>query len=53
MSLGEFEPDELTDYLQKIKDKLDFKKWFFGHCHINRQIDKRFICLYEQIMQVC
>lgn len=53
MSAGEFEPDELTDYLQKIKDKLDFKKWFFGHYHINRQIDTQFICLYEQIMQIC
>ncbi len=53
MSAGEFKPDKLTDYLQEIKEKLDFKKWFFGHYHMDRQIDMQFICLYDQIMQIC
>lgn len=53
MSAGEFKPDKLTDYLQETKEKLNFKKWFFGHYHMNRQIDMQFICLYDQIMQIC
>lgn len=53
MSAGEFKPDKLTDYLQEIKEKLNFKKWFFGHYHMDRQIDMQFICLYDRIMQIC
>ncbi len=26
-------PDELTQYLEKIKRKLSYKRWFFGHYH--------------------
>lgn len=52
MSAGQFKADMLTDYLQNIKEKLNFKKWFFGHYHIDKQIDMQFVCLYENIMQV-
>ena len=28
---GTYKKDYLTDYLQKISEKLEFKKWYFGH----------------------
>ena len=49
---GLYEKDYLTDYLDVIKEKVEFKKWFFGHYHINENISEKEICLYEQIIQI-
>lgn len=49
---GLYEQDRLTDYLQGIKERLDFKKWFFGHFHIDKQINDKEICLFEQIVKI-
>lgn len=42
--------DILTDYLQEISEKCEFKKWFFGHYHNNRQVNSQFNLLYEDIV---
>lgn len=47
-----YSQDGLTRYLQEIKDKLKFRKWFFGHHHIDKQINAEEICLYEQIVRI-
>lgn len=44
--------DQLTQYLEQINERLDFRRWFFGHYHANRQILSDYIMLYEQIIQV-
>lgn len=28
------------EWLDKIEDRLDYQKWYCGHWHINKQIDK-------------
>lgn len=38
--------------LEKIYKTIDFDKWYFGHWHINCQLDNHFECLYEQIKQI-
>jgi hypothetical protein len=43
---------ELTNYLEEIKVKLNYKKWFFGHHHDNREIDDKDLLLYEQIIRI-
>lgn len=43
---------ELTNYLEEIKVKLNYKKWFFGHHHDNRAIDDKDLLLYEQIIRI-
>ena len=47
---GMYKRDYLTDYLQGIADKTDFKKWFFGHYHDNRQVNNQYVLLYEDII---
>ena len=47
---GTYKKDYLTDYLQEISEKCEFKKWYFGHYHDNRQIDSKHILLYEDII---
>lgn len=46
----EYEKNVLTDYLQKIAEKCEFKKWYFGHYHTQRQVNSQFILLYEDII---
>ena len=50
LSGGTYKKDYLTDYLQEISEKCEFKKWYFGHYHDNKQIDSKYILLYEDIV---
>ena len=45
-----YKKDYLTDYLQEISEKCNFKKWYFGHYHDNKQIDTKYVLLYENIV---
>ena len=50
---GLYQKDVLTDYLQKIKQTVDFKHWIFGHMHENKTwYWERSSCIYEQIIQI-
>ncbi|MBQ7955519.1 MAG: metallophosphoesterase [Lachnospiraceae bacterium] len=49
---GMFTPDILTDYLEKVRRNVHFKKWFFGHYHNNRNVNAEEILLYEQIIRI-
>lgn len=49
---GAFKPDTLTTYLEEIRQKTTFKKWFFGHYHENRNVNANEILLYEQIIRI-
>lgn len=44
--------DKLTKYLEKIRERLTFQYWFFGHYHDNFQVLGKHIMLYEQIIQI-
>ena len=51
--LGGFhENDRLTSYFQDIRLKLEYKRWFFGHYHMDRAVTPSNICLFEQIVQI-
>ena len=47
-------PDnKLTKYFEELKDKVKFKKWYFGHYHKNDYTTfEKFICLYEDIVEM-
>ena len=45
-------PDIETDYLDEIKQTIQFKKWFFGHYHDNRNVSKKEILIYEQFVRI-
>ena len=47
-----YKPDIATAYLEEIRQKVRFKKWFFGHYHDNRNINAEEILLYEQIIRI-
>ncbi len=47
-----YKPDRVTNYLEEIKNNTNFKKWFFGHYHDNRNIYDKEVLLYEQIIRI-
>ena len=50
--LGIHENDCLTGYLEEIRCRLDYKKWFFGHYHGNKYVNTQDILVYEQIIRI-
>ena len=44
--------DELTEYLDKIYDSCEFKRWYCGHYHINQEITNNFEVIYEDIKEL-
>ncbi|MCM1101384.1 MAG: metallophosphatase family protein [Clostridium sp.] len=52
LSHGAYKPDMLTAYLEELRQKLRFQKWFFGHYHDNKNVNAEEILLYEQIIRI-
>lgn len=52
LSNGFYPADELSDYLQTIKDQTQFSKWYFGHYHDDRSINDKEILYYEKINRI-
>ncbi len=46
-SRGQYKHDALTDYLDVIKNRTEFKLWFCGHYHSNCRIGQKFVTLYQ------
>ena len=49
---GLYRHDELTDFMETIKERCDFKYWFCGHYHENRIAARKFVPLYKRIMDI-
>jgi hypothetical protein len=41
--------DELRDYLDIVERKVKYKKWYFGHFHVDNKFDNCY-CLYNKIL---
>lgn len=52
LSAGAYQPDPLTEYLDEIRQRCQYRKWFFGHYHDNRNVTDRDILLYEQMIRI-
>lgn len=49
---GLYQPDIISNYLEEVRATTEYKKWYFGHMHLNKQVSMQDICLYEQILLV-
>ena len=52
LSHGVYKPDHLTHYLEESRQRVSFKKWFFGHYHDNKNVNREEILLWEQIIRI-
>lgn len=46
------EADRLTDFLEEVRQRAEYRYWLFGHYHDNRMIDDKHILLWEQTVQI-
>ena len=50
------EPDmhdmELTGFLEWIEYEVDFKRWFFGHWHIDKEVADKFRAIYYDYLEL-
>lgn len=44
-----YDENILTDFLDSVKEKLIFEKWYFGHYHIDKQIDEKLFAVFNSI----
>lgn len=49
---GFYEQDILTKYLEDIRCRINYDRWFAGHMHLNQAINAKDILLYEQIIRI-
>ena len=45
-------PDELTDFLEEVRQRCRFRYHFFGHYHGDGIIQNQFVLLYKQILRL-
>lgn len=47
-----FESSTTNFLLQDICDNIKFKKWYFGHYHIDKQFVNKYIATYNNVIQI-
>ena len=47
-------PDELNGFFEFLKEdiKVEYKHWYFGHHHIDKDIDEKHTCLYNTFREI-
>ena len=44
--------NELTGFLETVKNEVSYKHWYYGHYHYSRDIDDKHTCLYDKIIEL-
>ena len=52
LSGGFYKADALTDFLEEVIQRCQFKHHFFRHYHTNRVIREKYVMLCEQIIRL-
>ncbi|MBQ8287559.1 MAG: metallophosphoesterase [Clostridia bacterium] len=46
-----YRTDALTDFLDQIEE-IDFGHWYFGHYHVDRDLDEKHSALYDRVIKL-
>ncbi len=49
---GLYQRDDLTEFLEEVRQRCRFRSWFFGHYHEDAVIEEQYVMLYEKIIQL-
>ena len=44
--------DHLENYLENVRAQLDYKRWYFGHFHIDADLPDRMTTLYHMLVEL-
>ncbi len=48
-----YEHDKLTNFFEAVvRERLDYRHWYFGHYHHDIDVDKSHTCLYQKVEQI-
>lgn len=47
-----YENDDLTRFLFEVERRLDYRHWFFGHYHEDRDIDERQTVVFKDVIEI-
>lgn len=47
-----YKQDCLTKFFDEIEKHLKFKHWYFGHYHLDEQLDDFHTCVYKKIIEI-
>lgn len=50
LNLGKTDRSHVNTYLEEIREKTDFKRWFFGRHHINKLIPPKFQAIFDNVI---
>lgn len=45
-----FERDSFTEYLEYLSGTVKFKRWYFGHYHMDRDFNDGYCCLLDRVV---
>ncbi|MBR3847672.1 MAG: metallophosphoesterase [Oscillospiraceae bacterium] len=48
----QYEENHLTEFLEEVKSKLQYKKWFFGHYHEDKEMENGFEAVFNRIVKL-
>lgn len=47
-----YENDPMVSFLDRVCSDLMFKRWYFGHYHVDRNIGDKFVALYNRVLSL-
>lgn len=50
LNLGKSDRNHVNTYLEQIREKVDFKRWFFGRHHLNKCIPPKFQAVFDVVI---
>lgn len=48
----QYQPDILTEYFNQIDERLEYRKWYCGHYHVDLELDTKHTILYNEILEI-
>lgn len=49
---GKFKPDILTEYLEGIRTGVQYKHWYCGHYHVERDLDNNISIIFNRVIKL-
>lgn len=44
--------DYLTDFLDELDQRLAFKRWYYGHFHVDKNVDEKHTVLFQEFVEL-
>lgn len=49
---SKYDKNILTDFFETIENKVKYERWFFGHYHIDKEIDSKHTAIFDRMIKI-